>query len=131
MVAEMKPTYTVRAQRRERWWILVTPEVPGALSQVRSLVQAEEYIREAIAFILHVEPGSFNVNVVPDLPGLTEKAAQVRADIAALDAAQRKVAAQSRDVVAQLKAQGLTQQDIAAVMGVSPQRVSQIARHAS
>ena len=122
MVAEMKPTYTVRAQRRERWWILVTPEVPGALSQVRRLAQAEEYIREAIAF---------NVNVVPDLPGLTEKTAQVRADIAALDAAQREVAAQSRDVVAQLKAQGLTQQDIAVVMGVSPQRVSQIARHAS
>lgn len=132
MVAQVKPTYTVRAQRDGRWWVLTTPDVPGAVSQVHGLSQADAYIRESIAFVLGVDAGSFDVSVVPDLPaGLSDKTREVREHIAALDAQQRAVAAASRAVVAELKAKGLSQQDIATVMGVSAQRVSQLARQAS
>lgn len=45
-------TYTATATESEGWWTLQCVEVPGAISQVRELHQAESMIREAIAFVL-------------------------------------------------------------------------------
>ncbi len=60
-MAQMKPTYEVVATRSDRWWGLTFPDVPGVVSQVRSLRQADEYAREAVAFVLGVEPDSFDL----------------------------------------------------------------------
>jgi predicted RNase H-like HicB family nuclease len=66
-------TYTVHAVRSQGWWGLTVPEVPGAVSQVRSLASAEEYVREAIAFIAGT-PGQLRRRRGPQLPGaLAEK----------------------------------------------------------
>jgi hypothetical protein len=76
-VAVQVKTYTVHAVRGQGWWGLTVPEVPGAVSQVRSLASAEECVREAIAFVAGLDPGSFAVEVVPQLPGsLAEEVAQ-------------------------------------------------------
>jgi len=48
--------------------------------------------------------------------------------VAELDAVQRRTAETSRAVVAKLKAAGLSGNDTAAVLDVSPQRVSQLSR---
>ncbi len=45
-------TYTATATESEGWWTLQCVEVPGAISQVRELHQAESMIREAIAIVL-------------------------------------------------------------------------------
>jgi len=45
-------TYTATGTESEGWWTLQCVEVPGAISQVRELHQAESMIREAIAFVL-------------------------------------------------------------------------------
>ena len=68
MEAEVKQTYEVRATRAGKCWMLTVPEVPGAASRVCSLRDAEEYAREALAFVLDVDAGSFDVAVQPDLP---------------------------------------------------------------
>lgn len=39
MVAAVK-TYQVEAKRHGKWWGLYVPEVPGAISQVRTLADA-------------------------------------------------------------------------------------------
>jgi DNA-directed RNA polymerase specialized sigma subunit len=120
--------FQVRAQHYGRWWGLTVPDAPGAVSQVRSLDQAENYIREAIAFVTDTAPDSFDVEVRADLQDLTDELHRVRQAIAAAEAAQREAGEMSRRVVAKLKARGLTGKDAATVMKISPQRVSQLLR---
>jgi DNA-directed RNA polymerase specialized sigma24 family protein len=129
MVAEVT-MYTVRAERRDDWWLLTVPAAPGAFSQVRRLSEAEEHAREAISFVLDVAPDSFDVDVVPHLPDdrLGSEIAVAREATREAERAQRLAAAQSRTVVQKLKQRGLTGADIAAVLDISPQRVSQLSK---
>jgi predicted RNase H-like HicB family nuclease len=125
VVAQVK-TYTVHAVRSEGWWGLTVPEVPGAISQVRSLASAEEYVREAIAFVAGVVPDSFTVQVVPQLPGaLGEEVAQARSAAAEAEQAQVAASALTREVVAKLAEAGYNGRETAVILGVSKQRVSQ------
>ncbi len=121
-----RPTHTVRAERVGRWWALTVPEVPGAVTQVRSLSQAEEYAREAIAFVLDVPPESFDLSIDPALGGLEHEVREVRHETHRAEQAQRLAAEHARSTVRKLKEAGLSGSDIAAVLRVSTQRVSQL-----
>src|SRR5512142_1771009 len=119
-------TYTVPAVRNEGWWVLTVPEVPGAVSQVRSLASAEEYVREAIAFVAGLDPDSFAVEVLPQLPAsLAEEVARARSAAAAAEQAEARASAMTRDVVSKLTAAGYNGRETAVILGVSKQRVSQ------
>ena len=125
----MTPTlYTARAQRDGKWWAISVAGLPGALTQVRRLDQAEAMAREVIALVLDVPEDSFDVSVTPDLTR------PQRAALDALDQAKanyEKAAAamtkRQQDVAALLvRKDGLTVRDAAEVLGVSFQRVSQL-----
>lgn len=128
MVAEVsRPTYRVNAEKHEGWWLLTSPQVPGAVSRVRRLTAADEHAREAIAFVLDARPDSFDLDVIPSLGGtLDRKVAAAREAVRAAADAQREAANQSRKVVAELVKKGLTGAEVAAVLRLSPQRVSQL-----
>lgn len=125
-----RPTYRVDAARHGGWWLLTSPDVPGAVSQVRRLAAAEEHVREAIAFVLDVGQASFDLNVIPNLgSGLTDEVAKARAAVDSAAKAQREAAEQSRKVVAELIGNHrLSGTEVAALLGLSPQRVSQLAK---
>jgi hypothetical protein len=120
--------YTARAQRDGKWWAISVAGLPGALTQVRRLDQAEAMAREVIALVLDVPEDSFDVSVTPDLTR------PQRAALDALDQAKanyEKAAAamtkRQQDVAALLvRKDGLTVRDAAEVLGVSFQRVSQL-----
>lgn len=60
-------TYTVRAKRSDGWWTLQCVEVPGAISQVRDLADAEAMMREAIEFVLgEAVPTTGDTSIVID-----------------------------------------------------------------
>jgi uncharacterized protein YggE len=72
---------------------------------------------------------SFNVDVMPEVgDGLDQAAIEAREAVRAAEEAQRDAAARSRSVARQLKQKGLTGRDIAALLQLSPQRVSQLLR---
>lgn len=126
MVAQVK-SYTVEAIRDGKWWFLRTLEAPRALSQVRSLAQAEEYIREAIGYVVGVPQDSFDVVIRPVIPErVSKEIAGARAALADLDVRQRAAAVLSRAAVKDLLALGVSGADAAALLEVSPQRVSQL-----
>jgi predicted RNase H-like HicB family nuclease len=127
MVAAVRMTYRVRAQRDGRWWVLSVPDVPGALSQVRSLADAKDWIREAIAAVVNVDPDSFDIELDVELPTLSRDVRTVRRAVSDAERAQREAAALSRQLVAELRAAGVTVVDTAALLDISPQRVSQLA----
>jgi predicted RNase H-like HicB family nuclease/predicted XRE-type DNA-binding protein len=131
MVAQVS-TYTVKAVRSEGWWGLTVPELPGVVSQVRSLTQAEAYVREAIAFVAGVPADSFAVKVVPELPGeLAGKVRQAREASAEAEQVAATASALSRAAVALLGQAGLNGRETAIIMGLSKQRVSQLASGAA
>jgi AraC-like DNA-binding protein len=60
--------------------------------------------------------------------GVDQKVKQTQEEIDAAAQAQRRAAESSRALVSELKGLGLSGKDMAAVLGISPQRVSQLAR---
>jgi hypothetical protein len=123
--------YVVNAARSGRGWILTVPEVQGAVSYVRGLGGALAHAREAIAFVLDVPEDSFEVRLEPDLaPDDLAEISRARAAVVEAERVQREAAQQSRLVVAKLHREGLSGADIAALVNVSPQRVSQLLKPA-
>ncbi|WP_195393498.1 hypothetical protein [Actinomyces urogenitalis] len=120
-------TFTVTAERgRGDWWVLEAPEV-GAVSQVRRLDQAEEEMREAIAYLASLPQDEVAVDLVPVLPeAYTSAAAEAEELRRAAAEATRAAAEASRAAARSLREAGLTLRDVGTVMGVSHQRAAQL-----
>jgi hypothetical protein len=122
-------TYRVSARRWTHGWELTVHDDRGevGVTQSRTLAGAERMVRDYVGLSEDVDPGSFAVTIEVDLTGeLTGEVAAVRAETQRADQAQRDAAARSRRLARRLKAAGLSGADIAVVLKVSPQRVSQL-----
>lgn len=122
--------YTATAERGRRTWVVQCDQVPGALSEVSRLEQAEAAIREAIAFVVDVPESSIEVTVRPVLPpALQEQLSDVlrlRAEAAhAAEAASTRM----RATALELRQAGWTVRDIGSILDVSHQRVHQLVVH--
>jgi hypothetical protein len=118
-------TYSVRAKRWEHGWELHIDDV--GVTQSHSLRDAEMMARDLISRRTDAAAGSFAVDITPEIgDGLDERTRAARDAVAAADQAQRQAAVQSRDTARRLQRAGLTGRDIAAILKVSPQRVSQL-----
>jgi hypothetical protein len=119
--------YTVTAERGRRWWSLQCVEHPGALSEVARLDQADDAMREAIAFVAQVDPGSIEIDLRPAVPD--EVGGHVRAAAHFREQAQRanrEAARESRAAARVLREAGLSVRDVGTVLGVSHQRAHQL-----
>ncbi|MHB1576616.1 MAG: type II toxin-antitoxin system HicB family antitoxin [Candidatus Dormibacteria bacterium] len=98
------------------------------LRQARSLDQAEEMAREAIAAMLWVSVRSFDVRVSPDLPGGIGAEIQAAKELRqTAERAQREATAATRHVAATLlECRQRTMRDIGFLLGISHYRVSQL-----
>ena len=120
--------YTVTAERSGRWWSLQCVEVPGALSQVARLDQADQ-IREAIAFVAGVPTESVEIQLRVDLPESVQAhlaaAARLRDEA---DAARSESAAEVRRAARELASRGISLRDIGTMLDVSHQRAHQLVK---
>jgi len=67
------------------------------------------------------------VEITPEVgDGLDAAVREARAAVRKAEKMRRTAAAQSRDVARKLRAKGLSGRDVASVLAVSPQRVSQL-----
>ena len=119
--------FTSTAVKQGRVWWVQNDQHPSATSMVRRLSDAAEHQREAIAFVAGIPQEEVEVFVTPSLsPDLDRLVKSARKAVTDAEVAQREAAAKSRRAVAELKGAGLSGTDVAAVLGVSPQRVSQL-----
>lgn len=117
--------YAVHAKRWERGWELHIDGV--GVTQSHGLADAPDMARSYIAMRTGSPPGTFEVDVIPHIGGgLDEAASRARDAVRQAEEAQRRAAAKSRSIARRLREQGLSGRDIAAVLRVSPQRVSQL-----
>jgi predicted RNase H-like HicB family nuclease len=59
----IRQTYTAVCRRHDDWWVIEVPEVDGVFTQAERLDQVEAMARDAIALMLDVAAGSFDVEV--------------------------------------------------------------------
>jgi predicted RNase H-like HicB family nuclease len=117
-------TYTAACRRAGDWWAISVPELKGVHTQVRRLDQAAAMTRDAIALMLDIDPATVTVAVRPDLPPLVVHAIDARAAAREADTVAEQATAIA---VRSLINDGYTVRDAGALLGLSPQRISQIA----
>ncbi|NMO53672.1 type II toxin-antitoxin system HicB family antitoxin [Actinoplanes sp. TBRC 11911] len=121
-------TYSVVCRRVGNWWAISVPEIKGVHTQARRLDQVAAMARDAIALLLEIDPATVHVDVRPELPSTVIQAIDARQ--AAREADEKADQATVRAVRA-LLGDGYTVRDAGALLGLSPQRISQIATRGS
>jgi hypothetical protein len=122
----MSKTYVVEAKRWEHGWELHVEGV--GVTQSKGLNSAAKMAREYISLVENVsDESTINVEIRPQIDdALSEEVIVARRAVHDLSERQREAAALSRTAAKDLAKSGLTGADIAVVLDVSPQRVSQL-----
>lgn len=123
-------TYNVRARRWLHGWEL---HIDGlGVTQARNLGEAERIARDYVETLTDKPAAGDEFVIVPELgSGLDQAAQSARDAVSEAEAALRDAAASVRKVARDLKDSGLSGRDIAAVLKVSAQRVSQLLKESS
>ena len=117
---------TAIARRSGDWWAIEVPEIPGLFTQTRRLDQIDGMVRDAAKLLGH------EISQVTVQAKLSEQDEQMLRELLAArseaDAAQEKASRLTRGTISTLRKQGMTVRDVADVIGLTPQRVSALAR---
>ena len=122
----MSKTYRVDARRWEHGWELHVEGV--GVTQSKSLHSAARMAREYISLVEGIsDESTIDVEILPKIDAaLGQEVVAARKAVHELGERQREVAALSRAAAKDLAESGLSGADIAVVLDVSPQRVSQL-----
>jgi predicted RNase H-like HicB family nuclease len=129
-----RQTFRVHPERDGKFWLVRIPELPRIAAQARRLDQVEDVARDAIALWFEIPEKSFDLAIDP--PDFDEAPLQVIVDEAraareqAEEARRRAQQLTPRAVRAMLRA-GYPLRDVATAVGISFQRVAQLAREPS
>jgi len=110
------------------WWVATIPSVPGCHTQGRTIEQAEERIREALAlFVPHKVAATADLMADIKLPAAAKKALhEAEKHRAKADTFARQSQAAARAAAAALTKAGLSLRDVGRLLGVSRQRAHQL-----
>ena len=124
----MSNTYRVDARRWEHGWELHVEGV--GVTQSKSLHSAARIAREYISLVQSIsDESTIDVEILPKIDdALGKEVIAARKAVHEIAERQREVAALSRAAAKDLAGSGLSGADIAVVLDVSPQRVSQLLR---
>jgi predicted RNase H-like HicB family nuclease len=121
--------YKIEIERDGRWWMVHIPELDG-LTQARRLGEAEQMAREWIAVSTGTPIKDITVHIVSitvdgiNMLGEARHVNDLRTEAAD---AEREALAAASDYARHLTHAGIPVRDIAALIDVSPQRISQLA----
>lgn len=121
-------THTARAVREGKWWVV---HVDGAgVTQGRTAAEAQRMAADLVALMTGAPEDEVSVEVEFTLPGpLGEEVAAARAQAREADQAQRRAAQSVRAAVRHILEAGMSKQDAARILSVSPQRISQLTKN--
>lgn len=120
-------TFNATARREGKWWVIEIPEL-GQTTQARNVAEIQEMATDLAAIIRNVDPSEVQVTVSIQAPELPEDSwREAREKTQRAQELAKEAAVASRVVVTSLRSSGYTMRDIAAILGLSHQRVSQLA----
>ena len=131
-----KRVYQVVASRDDGHWLADVPELQGAHTYARSLPTLDQAVREVIVLAADLPDGAMPELVIdydyhtgdPELDSIAVEVRRLRREADELSAA---AAVRTGQAAVKLVARGLSVRDAAALLGISPQRVSQLTAKAS
>lgn len=125
----MAKTYEATARREGTWWIITVPEL-DAVTQARHLREIDEMATGLVMALLDLEEGHVAVEVAVALPeSVTAAWAEADKLQAEVEVVQRRAAALRREAVKTLLNEShLSQAEAGSLLGVSSQRVQQLAK---
>lgn len=116
-----------RAERQEDGWLIAVPSLGNFKTTSKRLDKATEQIKVLAEKTTGESKCDIIVKVEAVMPGIIcdiESAQQKMKQAAKL---QEEASNEIRDVVSRMRDEGLTMRDIAILLGVTPQRVAQLA----
>lgn len=121
-------TFDAIASREGRWWLVTVPAL-DAVTQARSIKEIPVMATDLVAALLDVDLDQVAVNITFELPETVATTwAEAEALRAQADEAEERAAALRRAAVrALLTEEHMSQADAGAVLGLSKQRVQQLA----
>ncbi|MCW2834814.1 MAG: family transcriptional regulator [Nocardioides sp.] len=123
---------TAKVQRSGDWWAIEVPEIEGVFTQAKRLDQVADTVTDAVRTILDLDgSAAIEVEVLPEIDdALKRMVDQAVLASAQASAAQDEASKATRHAVAVLRDQGLPVRDVAELLHVSHQRVSQLSKPA-
>jgi DNA-binding CsgD family transcriptional regulator len=136
MAAMNGDTYRVIITRDDGHWLADVPALQGAHTYARSLPALDQAVREVVVLAADLPDEAMPGLVLEfeyhtgdaGLDATTREVRQLRRQAAEIAAA---AAARTSEAAAELVARGMSVRDVAALLGISPQRVSQLTARAS
>lgn len=124
--------YTAHVTREDGNWLASVDGLPGAHTHARTLATLDRYVREVIALMADLPdetmPGldvSYRYDVTDVAVSESALVAQRRRDLAA---AGHRLADETHASITRLLDAGYSVRDVAVLVGLTPGRVSQLAR---
>jgi uncharacterized protein YhdP len=113
-------------EREADGWTVEVPDFKNLHLSAKRLDKVEALVKEAAKNFGITDNCDVVIKVIASMPGLIcdMEAAQEKMKQAAK--LQEEASAEIRDVVRQMRSQGLTMRDIAVLLGVTPQRIAQL-----
>jgi predicted RNase H-like HicB family nuclease len=128
MTTRKSAVYRVNVTRERDAWLADVPDLPGAHTFARSLSALQRSVREVIVLMTDRPDAAlddFDLDIRYEIGDSSAAVAAVRRARAAAEQAERASAEAIRQAVAELPA-SLSVRDVAALLGVSHQRVAQV-----
>lgn len=117
-------TYTVEARRWAKGWELHIDGV--GVTQTRTLANAEQDARDYIASLLEVDEAGVSVHVNVDLGEIGERITTLHETQRRIDEERAAAKREAQSIVNDLRKRSFSVSDIAAALGVTRGRVSQL-----
>lgn len=132
----MTNNYNVLATRSGTWWTIeITSGLPDdmlGVSQTRRLNDVESTARSIIGDLLEIDATDLEIQITIELPDGLQSLVDLFADADVLEDAARSQAALARSSAASsLLDEGLTMREAGELLGLSHQRIKQLADRAS
>lgn len=136
MAAVSDQGYRVVVTREDSHWLADVPELQGAHTYARNLPALDQAVREVIVLAADLPDEAMPELLIdydyhtgdPELDITAVEVRRLRRQVSELTA---NAAAQTEQAAIRLVARGLSVRDAAALLGISPQRVSQLTAKAS
>lgn len=114
-------------ERQEDGWLIAVPELGNFKTTAKRLDKATEQIKLMAAEATGEEKCDIVVKVEAVMPGIICDIEAAQEKMRTATRLQEEASNEIRDVVGRMRDRGLTMRDIAVLIGVTPQRVAQLA----
>ncbi|MEY4639430.1 MAG: hypothetical protein RLY13_428 [Actinomycetota bacterium] len=114
-------------ERQDDGWLIAVPELDNYKTTVKRLDKGTELVKNLAEKVTGESKCDIVVKVEAVMPGIICDIEAAQAKMREATRLQEEASNEIRDVVARMRDRGLTMRDIAILLGVTPQRVAQLA----